>query len=51
MVITHRLANARIADRIIVMRDGQVTETGNYQELLASGGLFAELHRLQEGAE
>ncbi|MER7178865.1 ABC transporter ATP-binding protein [Streptomyces hyaluromycini] len=49
LVITHRLANARIADRIIVMRDGKVAETGSYQELLVSGGLFAELHCLQEG--
>ncbi|MEU9158110.1 ABC transporter ATP-binding protein [Streptomyces sp. NPDC048417] len=51
LVITHRLANARIADRIIVMRDGKVAETGSYQELLLSGGLFTELHRLQEGTE
>ncbi|MGW0708136.1 ABC transporter ATP-binding protein [Streptomyces sp. NPDC002643] len=50
LVITHRLANCRIADRIIVMSGGRITETGTYHELLERpGGLFAELHRLQEG--
>ncbi|QNP75781.1 ATP-binding cassette domain-containing protein [Streptomyces roseirectus] len=49
LVITHRLANTRTADRIIVMRDGKITETGTYQELLNQDSLFAELHRLQEG--
>jgi ATP-binding cassette subfamily B protein len=52
LVITHRLANARIADRIIVMAHGRIVETGTYRELLARpDGLFAELHRLQDGAE
>ncbi|WP_267912068.1 ATP-binding cassette domain-containing protein [Streptomyces sp. AV19] len=52
LFITHRLANARTADRIIVLRDGTVAETGTYPELLArDGGLFNELHRLQEGQE
>ncbi|WP_234439961.1 ABC transporter ATP-binding protein [Streptomyces bicolor] len=51
LVITHRLANARIADRIIVMADGRITESGTYKELLAQDGLFAQLHHLQDGAE
>ncbi|MFE9250964.1 ABC transporter ATP-binding protein [Streptomyces sp. NPDC007088] len=51
LFITHRLANARLADMIVVLRNGSVTETGTYNELLSSGGLFAELHRLQEGGE
>lgn len=52
LVITHRLANARVADRIVVMAGGRIAETGSYRELLARpGGLFAELHRLQDGAE
>ncbi|GAA3085852.1 hypothetical protein GCM10020000_85460 [Streptomyces olivoverticillatus] len=52
LFITHRLANARTADRIVVLRDGAIAETGTYTELLArNGSLFYELHRLQEGQE
>ncbi|MGW2492566.1 ATP-binding cassette domain-containing protein [Streptomyces sp. NPDC001606] len=52
LFITHRLANARIADRILVMANGRIAEVGTYQELLRRpGGLFAELHQLQGGAE
>ncbi|MFJ4880045.1 ATP-binding cassette domain-containing protein [Streptomyces sp. NPDC088745] len=50
LFITHRLANARTADRIIVMNQGRIVETGTYDELLNQhGGLFQELHRLQDG--
>ncbi|GHA47854.1 ABC transporter [Streptomyces spiroverticillatus] len=50
LFITHRLANARTADRIIVMNHGRIAETGTYNELLhQDGGLFQELHRLQDG--
>ncbi|MFJ8158372.1 ABC transporter ATP-binding protein [Streptomyces sp. NPDC094468] len=51
LVITHRLANARIADRVIVMHEGKIVESGTYQQLLNNEGLFAELHRLQDGSE
>ncbi|MEU3971881.1 ABC transporter ATP-binding protein [Streptomyces bacillaris] len=51
LFITHRLANARGADMVIVMDSGAIVETGTYQELLGQGGLFAELHQLQEGTE
>ncbi|MFF4282873.1 ABC transporter ATP-binding protein [Streptomyces kronopolitis] len=51
LFITHRLANARVADRVVVLRDGQVAESGTFNDLLArDGGLFAELHMLQDGA-
>ncbi|MEU5425928.1 ABC transporter ATP-binding protein [Streptomyces olivoreticuli] len=50
LFITHRLANARTADRIVVLRDGAIAEMGTYTELLTrNGSLFCELHRLQEG--
>ncbi|MGW2849167.1 ABC transporter ATP-binding protein [Streptomyces sp. NPDC001274] len=46
--ITHRLANTRLADRIIVLDRGRVSETGTYQELLDQAGAFAEMMKLQE---
>ncbi|MFB6989119.1 ABC transporter ATP-binding protein [Streptomyces sp. NPDC056304] len=49
LFITHRLANARVADRVVVLNNGGIAETGTYDELLRAGGLFAELHALQEG--
>jgi ATP-binding cassette subfamily B protein len=52
LVITHRLTNARCADRVVVMDTGRIVEAGTYEELLRRpGGLFAELHRLQEGTD
>ncbi|PSJ37165.1 ABC transporter transmembrane domain-containing protein [Allosphingosinicella deserti] len=47
MVIAHRLATVRAADRIIVMEGGRIVEEGNHDSLLASGGLYARLARLQ----
>ncbi|WP_432585108.1 ATP-binding cassette domain-containing protein [Streptomyces sp. HD1123-B1] len=43
IVVTHQLENTRLADRILVMRDGRVIEQGGYDELVGAGGLFAEL--------
>jgi len=43
LVIAHRLSTVRNADRIIVMEDGRVAETGSHHELLATGGLYAHL--------
>jgi len=44
IVIAHRLSTVRAADRIIVLRDGQIIEEGNHDELLAQGGHYAELY-------
>jgi ATP-binding cassette, subfamily B, bacterial MsbA len=51
LVIAHRLATVRNADRILVLDKGQVVEQGRHEELLAKGGLYAGLYRLQFTAE
>ena len=45
IVIAHRLSTVRSADRIIVMRQGQIIEEGNHAALLEQGGHYAELYR------
>lgn len=47
--ITHRLAFAAKADRILVLSDGELVEEGTPAELLAAGGLYAKLYREQMG--
>ena len=42
-VIAHRLSTVRSADRIVVLEDGKVAEQGNYDELVANGGVFAKM--------
>lgn len=46
-VIAHRLKTILNADQIIVLKDGQVIEQGNHQELLRLGGFYAELYHNQ----
>jgi len=46
-VIAHRLATIRNADRILVFRQGRITETGTFDELKRRGGFFAELVQAQ----
>ena len=46
IVIAHRLATVRRADRIIVLQDGRVIETGTHAALIATGGLYAQLYAL-----
>ncbi len=47
IVIAHRLSTIRDADRILVVDDGRIVESGRHAELLAAGGLYAELYRTQ----
>jgi ATP-binding cassette subfamily B protein len=47
LVIAHRLSTIRDADQILVIDDGQVRERGRHEELLAAGGLYAELYQTQ----
>ena len=47
IMIAHRLSTIRDADKIIVLKDGVVVEEGTSDELIARGGVYAELHRIQ----
>jgi ATP-binding cassette, subfamily B, bacterial len=49
LVIAHRLSTVRHADRIIVMDQGRIIESGRHEELLAQGGSYAGLWRVQAG--
>ena len=46
-VIAHRLSTIRDADMILVMKDGDIVEQGNHEELLAKGGFYADLYNSQ----
>jgi ATP-binding cassette, subfamily B, bacterial len=50
LLITHRLANVRTADRIYVLRQGKVDDVGTHEELLARGGHYARLYDVQARA-
>ena len=47
VIVTHRMGSAKIAQRIVVMRDGEVAEVGTHAELLLRGGLYASMFSAQ----
>jgi ATP-binding cassette, subfamily B, bacterial len=47
LIIAHRLSTIRRATKIVVLKDGQIIETGNHSELLARNGAYARLHNFQ----
>lgn len=51
ILIAHRLSTVQQADQIAVLEDGAVVERGTHLELLARGGLYAQIHRRQQLAE
>jgi ATP-binding cassette subfamily B protein len=51
LVIAHRLSTVRDADLILVIDDGRIVESGRHDELIAAGGLYAELYRTQFSGE
>ena len=47
LVIAHRLSTVETADRIVVLSDGEIVESGSHKELIKQNGEYALLHRLQ----
>ena len=51
LVIAHRLSTVRNADRIFVLEDGQVAETGTHDQLMTASGPYQRLHAAQASPE
>ena len=49
VIVTHRMGSAKIAKRIIVMKNGEIAEIGAHDELLRSGGIYADMYNAQAG--
>ncbi len=47
LLISHRFSTVRMADRILVLRAGELIEEGTHEQLVAGGGLYADLFQLQ----
>jgi ATP-binding cassette, subfamily B, multidrug efflux pump len=50
-LISHRVSNARLADKIIVLDDGKIVEQGTHEELLATAGMYRDLYEKQSYSE
>lgn len=47
IIVTHRLASAQIADRILVMKDGRIVQDGTHEELVEAQGEYKAMYELQ----
>jgi ATP-binding cassette subfamily B protein len=47
LLISHRFSTVRMADRIVVLSGGRLTEEGTHQQLMSRGGLYAEMFEMQ----
>jgi len=47
IIVSHRISTVRGADQILVLADGRIVERGTHDQLVAAGGIYAELHRKQ----
>ena len=47
LIIAHRLSTIRAAQRIVSIADGEITECGSHEELMAQGGIYAKLYQTQ----
>ena len=47
LLISHRLGSARLADRVVFLKDGEIVEQGTHDELIQSGGAYSELFTMQ----
>ena len=50
MLVSHRYSTVRMADLIVVLREGTVAEMGTHAQLINAGGPYAELYRMQAAA-
>jgi subfamily B ATP-binding cassette protein HlyB/CyaB len=49
LIIAHRLSTVRHADRILTIDMGEIVEDGGHEQLVSSGGRYAQLHKIQSG--
>ncbi|MCZ0937015.1 MAG: ABC transporter ATP-binding protein, partial [Caldilineaceae bacterium] len=49
LIISHRFSTVRMADHILVLEEGHITESGSHDDLISLGGRYAELFEMQAG--
>lgn len=47
LLISHRLGSARLADRVVFLKDGEIVEQGTHDDLVEAGGAYSELFTMQ----